>query len=44
MFEIGDGDIQEILQLPCNSQILDNLLRLAAKVTVDLQSFLGVDV
>ena len=43
VFEIGYGDVQEILQFPRDAQELDDLLRLTAEVAIDLQGVLGVD-
>ena len=43
VLEVRYRNIQEVLQFPRDTQELDDLLRLTAKVAVDLQSVLGID-
>ena len=43
MLEVGYGDVEEVLQFPCDTEELDDLLGLLAEVFVDLERCLCVN-
>ena len=43
MLEVGYGDVEEVLQFPCDTEELDDLLGLLAEVFVDLECCLCID-